>query len=267
MGASGDGDLTPLPEGGEGRGHDRLRHGLEHVEKLLQPERQVVEQAHHVLAPAWRRVTDGEPRWPAALFVIVAIALQLAVPRRLTVLPRWLLPAIALLLLIGLISVNPGRLNRKIPGLRPASIVLIAALSLANAICAAKLIDGLIRGTEGQDAGPLLLIGGAIWLTNVIVFALWYWDLDRGGPIARAHADQPFPDFLFPQMSSPDLAPKDWEPGFVDYFYLSFTNATAFSPTDVMPLTRWSKMAMIVQSAISLSTVALVIARAVNILK
>jgi hypothetical protein len=113
----------------------------------------------------------------------------------------------------------------------------------------------------------LLLNGGVIWLTNVLVFALWYWELDRGGPVGRALAVKHHPDFLFPQMATPQMAPPDWEPWFPDYFYLSFTNATAFSPTDTLPLSRWAKMLMALQSAVSLSTVALVIARAVNILK
>jgi uncharacterized membrane protein len=101
----------------------------------------------------------------------------------------------------------------------------------------------------------------------VIAFALWYWEFDRGGPVARALAIKPYPDFEFPQMTSPELAPPSWEPMFADYFYLSFTNATAFSPTDVMPLSRWAKMLMLVQSAVSLLLAALVIARAVNILR
>jgi hypothetical protein len=113
----------------------------------------------------------------------------------------------------------------------------------------------------------LLITGGAIWLTNVIIFALWYWELDRGGPVARALAVKQYPDFQFPQMVSPDMAPPDWEPMFADYLYLGFTNAAAFSPTDVMPLSRWAKMAMTLQSAISIVTVALVVARAVNILQ
>jgi uncharacterized membrane protein len=270
MGATGEGehrDITANPDDSDRHRHERLQHSLERVERLLQPERRLFDHAEHALAPAWRRVTEGEPRWPASLFVLIAIVLQLVVPQRLTVLPRWLLPALALLLLIGLISANPHRISRTTPSLRRASIVLITALSLANALSAAKLVSGLVRGVEGQDAGSLLLVGSAIWLTNVIVFALWYWELDRGGPVARAYAERLYPDFLFPQMSNPELAPKEWEPGFFDYFYLSFTNATAFSPTDVMPLTRWAKMAMVIQSAISLSTVALVIARAVNILK
>jgi uncharacterized membrane protein len=99
------------------------------------------------------------------------------------------------------------------------------------------------------------------------VFALWYWELDRGGPAARATAPRPYPDFLFPQMQSPELAPDNWEPSFTDYLYVSFTNATAFSPTDVMPLSRWAKLTMMLHSMVSVVTVALVIARAVNILK
>jgi uncharacterized membrane protein len=101
----------------------------------------------------------------------------------------------------------------------------------------------------------------------VLVFSFWYWDLDRGGPAQRAIGKGGFPAFLFVQMQTPDVAPADWKPTFVDYLYLSFTNATAFSPTDVLPLARWTKLTMMLQSIVSLSTVALVIARAVNILK
>ena len=120
---------------------------------------------------------------------------------------------------------------------------------------------------SARTPGPLLASGAAIWLTNVIAFALWYWEFDRGGPVARAHGRTAVPDFQFVQMQSPELAPPDWEPEFVDYLYLSFTNATAFSPTDVMPLSRWAKMVMLVQSAVSLVTVALIISRAVSLFK
>ena len=113
----------------------------------------------------------------------------------------------------------------------------------------------------------MLITGGAIWLTNVIAFALWYWEFDRGGPVARALATKPYPDFQFAQMVSPrEMVPPDWEPAFADYLYLAFTNAAAFSPTDVLPMSRWAKMGMTVQAIISIITVALVVARAVNIL-
>ncbi|MEO5678094.1 MAG: hypothetical protein ABIS47_00310 [Acidimicrobiales bacterium] len=219
------------------------------------------------VAPAWRRITPGEPRWAASLAVLAAVALQVALPDRVAMHPRWALQLLEGVLLVGLVAFNPGRIDRESMALRSGGIGLIAVMSLANAGSAGRLVVGLTRGTEGQRAGPLLLTGAAIWLTNVIVFALWYWELDRGGPVARATAPQVFPDFLFAQMQSPDLAPPHWEPAFFDYLYLSFTNATAFSPTDVLPLSRWAKATMMLQSAVSLVTVALVIARAVNILQ
>ena len=198
----------------------------------------------------------------------VAIALQFPLPGRLVLLhPAWLLPAVEGLLLLALVVVNPHRIDRESRAIRLAGLTLAAVISLANAWSVARLVIGLVQGTEGGNAGPLLVTGGAIWLTNVIVFGLWYWEFDRGGPVARANATRMYPDFLFVQMTSPHLAPPDWEPAFSDYLYLSFTNAAAFSPTDVMPLSRWAKMAMTMQAAISIVTVALVVARAVNILR
>jgi hypothetical protein len=199
--------------------------------------------------------------------MLVAIGLQLALPDRLALQSRWLLPGLEFALLIGLIVANPVRFNRESTALRIASLVLAGLLSLANAWSATLLITGLVRGTEGNDTAGLLSTGAAIWLTNIIAFAVWYWQFDRGGPAARAHARHRLPDFQFVQMQNPELAHADWEPEFVDYLYLSFTNATAFSPTDIMPLSRWAKLTMLMQSLVSLVTVALVIARAVNILK
>ena len=198
----------------------------------------------------------------------VAVALQYPLRGRLVLLhPFWLLPTLEGLLLVALITANPRRINRESRAIRLTSLTLAALLSLANAWSVARLVIGLVNGTEGNTAGPLLITGGTIWLTNVIVFALWYWEFDRGGPVARANADRMYPDFMFAQMASPQLAPPDWEPAFADYLYLSFTNAAAFSPTDVLPLSRWSKMAMTAQATVSIVTVALVVARAVNILR
>lgn len=225
------------------------------------------EIAHHLHVPAWLRVTRGENRWPVAAVIVVAIALQVALPDRLALQSRWLLPSLELALLIALVIATPVRFNRESRALRAASLTLAALLTLANGWSATLLVTGLIAGREGQDAGPLLSTGAAIWLTNIIAFGLWYWQFDRGGPVARAHARKTLPDFQFVQMQNPDLHHPEWEPGFVDYLYLSFTNATAFSPTDVMPLSRWAKLTMLAQSLVSLVTVALVIARAVNILK
>lgn len=217
--------------------------------------------------PAWRVATEGETRWPVSAVVAVAIGLQLALPRRLSIHPFWVLPILEAVLMVALLIVSPQRLGKTPDALRIASIGLIAVISIGNAWSAGHLIRALIDGHAGQSAGPLLATGISIWLTNVIVFALWYWELDRGGLAARARAERPYPDMLFPQMSDPQLTPPGWEPTFWDYFYTSFTNATAFSPTDVMPLARWAKLTMLVQSAVSLAVVAMVIARAVNILK
>jgi uncharacterized membrane protein len=199
--------------------------------------------------------------------IVVAIALQLALPDRLTLVSKWLLPGLEAALLLALIAVNPTRLNRESAVMRGGSLTLTALVSVANGWSAALLSIELVGGRAGENAGPLLSTGAAIWLTNIIAFGLWYWQFDRGGPAARAHARRRIPDFLFVQMQSPEVTHPDWEPAFLDYLYLSFTNATAFSPTDVMPLSRWAKLTMLVQSLVSLVTVALVIARAVNILK
>jgi hypothetical protein len=220
------------------------------------------------VVPAWRRPTEGEARWQAAVAVAVAVALQYPLPGRLVLLhPVWLLPTLQGLLLIALVMANPRRINNKSRAIRLLGLTLAALLSLANAWSVVRLVDGLVHGTAGNSAGPLLVTGGTIWLTNVIVFALWYWEFDRGGPVARAQGVRIYPDFQFVQMASPQLAPPDWEPTFGDYLYLSFTNAAAFSPTDTMPLSRWAKMGMTAQATVSIVTVALVVARAVNILR
>jgi uncharacterized membrane protein len=249
---------------GAGRVADRLGDLVEPGVQAARAFEKAVED--EVVVPAWRRVTRGEPRWPVTIGVLTAIAMQLALPSRVTVHPSWLLPAVELVMLAVLVLANPLRTELPDRWLRVWGLVLIGTLSVANVISAGRLISSLLKARE-ENAGPLLLIGGAIWLTNVIAFSLWYWEFDRGGPVARARATRVYPDFLFPQMQSPELAPPQWEPAYVDYLYLSFTNATAFSPTDVLPLTRWTKMTMLSQSAVSLATVALVIARAVNILK
>src|SRR5262245_17143201 len=143
-------------------------------------------QRMHV--PAWLRRTQGESRWPVAVAIMVAIALQLALPDQLVVQSRWLLPGLELALLVALTVANPARFNRESRAQRAASLTLTGLLSLANAWSATLLVLGLVHGREGQDATPLLASGVAIWLTNIIAFGLWYWQFDRGGPVARAHA-------------------------------------------------------------------------------
>ncbi|HEY8743948.1 MAG TPA: hypothetical protein VIU62_12655 [Chloroflexota bacterium] len=212
-----------------------------------------------------------EPRWPASLAVLVALVLYVTLPEQLTLGPTWLFPLLTILLLGPLSFVAPHRHGQEPAWQRAIAIGLIALINAANVGSLVLLIYALLHGTKAE--GPQLLVAAIeLWLTNVIVFALWYWEMDRGGPGARLRSSDgdEDPSFLFPQMLNPDLAdsPKTgaWRPGFVDYLYVAFTNATAFSPTDTMPLTPWAKMLMLVQSLASLLIVALVAARAVNIL-
>jgi hypothetical protein len=209
--------------------------------------------------------TRRDPYWGAQLVVLTAITLDVTLPDKLTLGPAWLLPSIEGVLLLGLgagsTAIGPGPSPRR----RRIAIALIALVSAVNAFSLALLVHYLMHG--GKESGRSLIVAGSLlWVTNVLLFGLWYWELDRGGPIARRQGAGVAPDFLFPQMATPELGQLDWVPNLVDYLYVSFTNATAFSPTDTMPLTRWAKTLMSVQSLVSLVTVGLVVARAVNIL-
>ena len=217
------------------------------------------------------RQERAEPRWPVSAAVIAAIVLQWLLSPKLSLQPRFLLPALEGALLIGLSAANPVRIERLSGPIRAASVALILLITAANAASAGLLIKAIVTSQlhVAPNRAPIALLasGAAIWGTNVIAFALWYWEFDRGGPVHRLQGNRPYPDLLFPQMTVPELTPRGWGPRFVDYLYMSFTNATAFSPTDVMPLARWAKLTMLVQSAVSLALGALVIARAVNILR
>jgi uncharacterized membrane protein len=223
------------------------------------------ERAASGRAPAWRRRTAGEHRWPAALAILAAAVLQVVLPDAVVGAPRYLLPAIEVALLLVLLANNPFRIDRPSRVQRTLSLAVLAAIALSNAWSEVLLVHRILAGHSGA-AGPLLAAGAAIWLTNVLTFGLAYWEFDRGGPAVRAAGERDYPDFAFPQMQSKDLAPEDWEPALTDYLYLSFTNATAFSPTDVMPLSRWAKLLMMLQSAVALAVVVLVVARAINAL-
>jgi hypothetical protein len=215
--------------------------------------------------PVWLRETEAEGRWTAAAAVITVVVIHVLLRRTLDISPPWLMPALESALLVGLIIANPVNFTREGRFLRAASITLIGVISASNAWIIVREVELLVAGKE-HDAVRLLTTGAGVWVVNVLLFALWYWELDRGGPVARSKARSPYPDFLFPQMSEHGVAPPNWRPTFADYLYLAFTNATAFSPTDVMPLSRWAKMTMLVQSTASLVVVALVIARAINVL-
>jgi uncharacterized membrane protein len=221
-----------------------------------------------VVTPAWNTVSDIESRVPAMSALAVAITLTALLPARVANHPRWLLPGLAAILFLVVLAVNPYKNPERARQLRPLVWALLAVVSLGNAASAARLVVDLVNGEGIHSADTLLLTGGAIWATNMIIFAIWYWEFDRGGPGPRASMQmkRPYPDFVFPQMTDPSNADPGWEPHFVDYLYLSFTNATAFSPTDVMPYTHWTKLTMMAQSIVSLTVVVLVVARAVNVL-
>ncbi|KQS71319.1 DUF1345 domain-containing protein [Modestobacter sp. Leaf380] len=216
-------------------------------------------------APAWRRRTRGEHRWPATLAVVAAVVLQLLLPDRVVPQLGLLLPLAELALLAGLVVADPLRIDRESTALRRVALALLG-LVVGSAGWSVLLLVRDLVSARPLPAGELLASGGGIWLTTVLAFALLYWELDRGGPAARAAGTRVHPDLLFVQMQSPEFAPPEWEPRFPDYLYLAYTNATAFSPTDVLPLTRRAKTAMAVQSAIALVLVLLVLARAVNAL-
>jgi len=205
-----------------------------------------------------------DPFWPAQLTVLAAILLSLDLPSYLTIHAVWVIPAIEGVLFVALVVLTP-RMGSEAPRRRRLALALIGLVSASNLLNLVLLIHRLLHGpaTLGR---PLVLAGVEIWITNILLFTVWYWELDRGGPIARRQAQLRAPDFLFPQMTDVHLGGIDWRAGYVDYLYTSFTNASAFSPTDTMPLSPTAKMLMLVQSLASLVTIGMVVARAVNIL-
>ncbi len=214
---------------------------------------------------AWGVPSVDRSYWPARAAIVVAAILYLFLPNELIPGPRWVVPGLEMAILVILTTFTPHRTKQASSMRRVLVIALVALVTVANLINLGLLVHELLKG--GVQNGRLLILASVgIWLTNVIVFGLWYFELDRGGPNQRHSPTHRQPDFLFPQMSTPGAGRPDWSPSFLDYLYVSFTNATAFSPTDTMPMTLAAKSLMGVQSAASLLTVALVAARAVNIL-
>jgi hypothetical protein len=206
-----------------------------------------------------------DPFWGPQLIAASAILLDLSLPEKLTIGPNWLLPSFEALMLLALVIASPHPRLRHSPLRRQLSIAVTGLVSAVNSVSLGLLCHYLLHG--GRSNGRELIGSGVVlWVTNVLLFGLWYWQMDRGGPLARAAESELFPDFLFPQMTDRKYAPPGWKPTLLDYLYTSFTNATAFSPTDTMPLTSVAKLLMAAQSLTALVTVGLVVARAVNIL-
>lgn len=218
---------------------------------------------------AWGVPAHASPRWPPLLAILIAQGLYVTLPAYLYYGPVWVVPAIEGVLFLALLSTEPP-VARGYRLRRVLMFGLIAILTAANIGSLLLLIHTLLKGISIHGhtitAGNLLVWSAQIWLTNVIVFALWYWELDRGGPVARTFPNHPPPDFLFPQMANPNAAPAGWTPCFFDYVYTSFTNAAAFSPTDTLPLSELAKALFMIQSMTSLLTAVLVVARIANIL-
>ena len=218
---------------------------------------------------------DGEARLPAAIAVLVAIALYALLPDSLVVGPRVVVPALEVALLVILVAANPVRMTRQNTALRSASVVLVLLIALTNTYALGQLVHGLLDGGS-KNGKTLLLAGFQVWTTNLIAFALAYWELDRGGPVTRTTAPRKAfgnADFRFSQDENDDAVSEvaagssvksGWVPGFVDYLYVSCTNSTAFSPTDTMPLTPRAKLLMTGQAIASLLVSLLIVARAVS---
>lgn len=212
-----------------------------------------------------------ESRWPPVVavlvFVVLNAGLRFWLPAEHLIAVPWLLPSIELELLGVLLASDPLGVDRRSRWLRRASIGLVLLLVAAALWATVILAEHLINGSPHTNSAGYLLASGALVLVgNNLTFALLYWEFDSGGPLARLERPARYPEFAFPQQLNPELAPPGWRPIFVDYLYLGFTNSTAFSPTDVMPLVPWAKSAMAVQATVSLVVIGLVVARAVNVL-
>ena len=216
--------------------------------------------------PGWGYAATSEPRWPASLALLAAAALNFVLPGKFTLGPPWLVPLLEIAILVPLYISSPNRRADESRLQSTVANVLIGIANIANVASLGLLVHLILFDPKSTTGTQLFYSSVAIWLTNILVFALWYWELDRGGPDARLRHDHPAPDFLFPQMITPECAHPTWSPKFIDYLYLAFTDATAFSPADVMPLSGWAKMMMLAESLVSLAKITIVASRAVGII-
>jgi hypothetical protein len=208
-----------------------------------------------------------ESRWPPALTMVVVLCLMAVLPGHVTALPVWVsyLAALAVLVPMGGVALTAG--NTLWLAMERTIIILLASAYVANTIAElADMIGAITLHPSGNNAFSLLSSSVAIWVANVLTFSLLYWQIDRGGPYARASKSSAKPDWVFPQPATPEDLPPDWRPLFLDYLYLGYNTATAFSPTDALPLTRRAKMFMMIESTISLLTMVIILAHAINVL-
>lgn len=225
-----------------------------------------------------RRMKRGEPRLPAAIAVLLAIALYALLPNQLMLGPRLVVPTLEIMLFVPLVVANPTRMTRQSRKLRRLAIGLVLLIAFANAVALVLLVRQLVTGLASEGT-TLLLAAGQVWMTNILVFSLAYWELDRGGSVQRTHTPRPrlpAADFRFPQDEDHDTIAEvrqrsseksGWVPDFLDYLYVSITNSSAFSPTDTMPLSPRAKMLMATQSMSALVLSVLVISRGISLLK
>ena len=216
---------------------------------------------------SWQIPTDPESRWPAFGAAVVVIAGQAWVAMSLSLSPVWLFPVISAVLLVASVAVYLPHRTEPSPLMRALAVSLIGMLVIANAVSLVELVRNIFVGVSGITPVGLLLVGIVLWVVNIAVFALVYWELDGDGPDMRADGYRDFPDLVFPQQQSDQhgLAPANWKPTFPDYVYVSLTAATAFSPTDAMPYSKRVKLVMGVESTMSLAIIAMIVARAINI--
>ena len=213
------------------------------------------------------QTVHDESRWPSALSLVTVIVILAVLPGHVHALPVWVSYLIALAVLVPMAGVALTKGNIVWLGIERTMIILLAAAYGANTIAElADLIGVITIHPSGENAFSLLSSAVVIWLGNVLTFSLLYWQIDGGGPYARASKSGAKPDWVFPQPAKPEDLPPDWRPLFLDYLYLGYNTATAFSPTDALPLTRRAKMLMMIESTISLLTSVIVLSHAINII-
>ena len=212
-------------------------------------------------------VAEGERRGPVVITILVAIALPLLMPPAVSHGERWIVAGAEAVLLVVMLILDPGRIDEASPTAHRVRLALVGVLAVGAAIASVRLVVVILDGGAGSnDASDLFRAGGLVWLNVIIAFGFAYWEIDGGGPGARLRTPRRHPDFQFAQDANPDLAPPGWRPHFVDFLYLSFCAAMSFGPADTLPLARWAKLTMAVESMASLFILGLVLARGVNIL-